>query len=634
MIKCNRCGNMTPAGAVCQACGAPLAGMVDNGPAQRMGFQDQPELPAWLESLRAGERSAPPANNPGSFSPADLIEEGAFPSWMRSERGDSRDNTAANPPVSARPASESDQVPEFGNAPSQGFTAQSLIDEKSLPSWMQEGKSAAPPAPSTPGSLDASSLIQSDNLPDWMRTLQQQPGPRNNPAPQQPAPRVNPAPQQPVQPQAPLAPAPSPGVGFSARDLIDQQALPSWMQPQNERTGNTGSSFPVNQNQPAPNIPAPPTPGQTGFSASSLLDIDALPSWMQEGGKHTGQQPGNNPPAPTAQSGAWPTAQSNPAWPPVNQQPAASFQQQPMQTPPMGGGAPAEGNQLSAASFIDPNALPEWMRSAGGQSGQMPSAQPGMGSGVRPGAYGVPPRVENMRVPSRPRGEVNSNESSELAANVFASMLGVASATPNYPAQQQQPQMEQPGQANPFGQSNQPGQANNPFGQPNQGASANLYGQPDVGNMYGQPSQPNQGNMYGQPGQTEQGNLYGQSGQPNQGNMYGQLNQPGPMGQSGISQPSMGGMPNTPQGMSGVFPQNYGAGNSLSGMYGNNYPGNQGQGNPAMGGPSAPNPSAGPSYSGNAYPTSAQSSASDAASDQKNNKKRGLFEAIREWLSR
>jgi hypothetical protein len=223
-----------------------------------------------------------------------------------------------------------------------------------------------------------------------------------------------------------------------------------------------------------------------------------------------------------------------------------------------------------------------------------------MNSGVRPGAYGVPPRPENMRVPSRPRGEVNPNESSELAANVFASMLGVASATPNYPAQQQ-PSMEQPGQGNPFGQNNQPGPANNPFGQPNQG------------------------------------NSFGQSGQ---GNVYGQMNQPGSMG----SQANMGSMPNTPQGMSGVFPQNYAAGNSLSGGYGNNYPG-QGQGNPAMGG----NPSmsaqpsfntnsplnAAPSYSGNAYPQSAASSASsDPAADQKNNKKRGLFEAIREWLSR
>jgi hypothetical protein len=43
--------------------------------------------------------------------------------------------------------------------------------------------------------------------------------------------------------------------------------------------------------------------------------------------------------------------------------------------------------------------------------------------------------VENMRVPNRPRNEMNSTDNSEIAANVFASMLGVASATPQYPNQ-------------------------------------------------------------------------------------------------------------------------------------------------------------------------------------------------------
>ena len=59
-------------------------------------------------------------------------------------------------------------------------------------------------------------------------------------------------------------------------------------------------------------------------------------------------------------------------------------------------------------------------------SAQRPAATPRSG-------YNVPPRVENVRVPSRPRGEINPNESNEAAANVFASMLGVASTTPNIP---------------------------------------------------------------------------------------------------------------------------------------------------------------------------------------------------------
>ncbi|GCE18026.1 hypothetical protein KDK_18260 [Dictyobacter kobayashii] len=53
-----------------------------------------------------------------------------------------------------------------------------------------------------------------------------------------------------------------------------------------------------------------------------------------------------------------------------------------------------------------------------------------------------------------------------------------------------------------------------------------------------------------------------------------------------------------------------------------------------MGGQSAFN--AGAPYGGNAYSTSgsaAPSNSADSAGEQKN-KKRGLFEAIREWLSR
>ena len=111
MTKCNQCGKMNAAGAVyCQSCGAPLSNMVDNGmsqlaqPPQRSISPDQPELPAWLESLRAGERSAAPTNAAANFSAADFIDENALPSWMQAERNDLRDNTGANLALSPRPS--------------------------------------------------------------------------------------------------------------------------------------------------------------------------------------------------------------------------------------------------------------------------------------------------------------------------------------------------------------------------------------------------------------------------------------------------------------------------------------------------------------------------------------------------
>jgi hypothetical protein len=102
---------------------------------------------------------------------------------------------------------------------------------------------------------------------------------------------------------------------------------------------------------------------------------------------------------------------------------------------------------LSAASFIDKNALPDWLRAdaelkQASQAGSTSTAQVQDGGGPQLGPrgapYSVPPRsAENVRVPSRPRSEMGLPESSEVAANVFASMLGVASAAPQIPYQGQ-----------------------------------------------------------------------------------------------------------------------------------------------------------------------------------------------------
>jgi hypothetical protein len=83
---------------------------------------------------------------------------------------------------------------------------------------------------------------------------------------------------------------------------------------------------------------------------------------------------------------------------------------------------------LSGASLIDANVLPEWLRNADQQQAGMPPA-----GNARPAGYGVTPRAESVRVPSRPRAEMSPHEQSEVAANVFSSLLGVASAAPNIP---------------------------------------------------------------------------------------------------------------------------------------------------------------------------------------------------------
>ncbi len=112
---------------------------------------------------------------------------------------------------------------------------------------------------------------------------------------------------------------------------------------------------------------------------------------------------------------------------------------QPVQ--PMQPAQPASmNNSIAASSFIDVDALPAWLRSAEEQRGASDMRSGNNGDQNRPGAA-APARVENMRVPSRPRAEMPSLEESAVAANVFASMLGVASTNTNVPGQPQNGQL-------------------------------------------------------------------------------------------------------------------------------------------------------------------------------------------------
>ena len=76
------------------------------------------------------------------------------------------------------------------------------------------------------------------------------------------------------------------------------------------------------------------------------------------------------------------------------------------------------------------NSLPDWLRSPEAQ--QQPG-MPAMGD-ARPVRNGMSPRADNMRVTSRPRSEMVAHEHSEVAANVFSSMLRVASSAPYFPS--------------------------------------------------------------------------------------------------------------------------------------------------------------------------------------------------------
>src|SRR6266581_3474487 len=281
-----------------------------------------------------------------------------------------------------------------GNVP---FRAQGMAapEQSELPAWLETLRSGERPATSAAGNAGASSFLGSDlndegTLPNWITNMESQ-----TPAPASP---TFPMASSPI-PYPPAVPGSQP---IAARDLIDQQALPGWMAGQ-----NTSS----------------PASGQ-GFAASSLLDPHALPAWMRE--ENQQQKLGNIEAIRSAQSGQVPN----------------------YQVPTGQGQVPNMHNNMVAASLIDANALPEWLRTAEDQrqgSQGMASYQPqqGLTESPKQSTFGVPPRLDNMRVPGRPRGEMGYLEESEEAANTFASMLGVASVAPNFPGQQPPAQYQQ-----------------------------------------------------------------------------------------------------------------------------------------------------------------------------------------------
>src|SRR5437660_1289709 len=128
----------------CQNCGMPLSAAHRGGATPGTSTGQQSELPAWLESLRANERPGSPGGGAQAFSTADLVDDGALPGWMRSDNAEV-DNTSGQYPAwrsASTPAPTTDDQP----AVSRGFEARSLIDEQSLPSWMQGGQDNSQPA--------------------------------------------------------------------------------------------------------------------------------------------------------------------------------------------------------------------------------------------------------------------------------------------------------------------------------------------------------------------------------------------------------------------------------------------------------------------------------------------------------
>ena len=473
MITCNSCGELVQAGlANCQRCGMPLPSADQAGRDSQKSTFEHSDLPAWLESLRVNERLSSPANEQPFFSSADLIDEEGVPSWMRPENAGLMEKSDSAKYAAWRPASTPAPNTDDEIVPPKGFPASSLIDEQSLAGWIhgnqQNSQAPAFSAPDTQRNFSAASLIQPDALPDWMNSL--------SPSTQPAAPYNSVwGDEQPLDNSQvrfnPFAPnstginSNSPPQRFSAHDLIDPQAIPQWMSGQHGQQ----AGFPPDSASQG---------GQAGLPASSLLDVNSLPAWLHEN-EH---------------------AQSSQIYSDLVQ---ANSPGQSGLTSNVPGG-------LTAASLIDMTSLPAWLSSP---EAQQQTGMPAMGD-ARSVRNGMSPRVDNMRVPSRPRGEMIAHENSEVAANVFSSMLGVASPAPYFPSTGMQ--SNAPSQPSGFA-GVPPAQGYNPAGYQGgqQGAyPAGEYGGPGGFPLGGQPAMARPPQAYG-PGMPPEAFTAGQRSKTN-----------------------------------------------------------------------------------------------------------------------
>lgn len=317
--------------------------------------------------------------------------------------------------VQAQPQAPRQQPPAPGAgmygqpAARPGFSVQDLVSEEALPDWLRQAsaESAQPtqrqPIPGSPGS-PASAYAPQQPYPSAYPPANQPPaqgyggysgngygngngnGYGNGYSGYPPASAEEPPVQRPDASafpslesagsyQAPLVG----GGGMPASSLLDPNALPTWLGGQQGQTAPDGMR------------------GGEGMRAQSLVDEAALPGWMRNEPASPAQAPAAAPAPPAAPGwGGYPAPSVSPAGsaiPPAGYAGMQMPMQQPMQQmqSPAAPASPVPMNGqpgFSANQLIDPGALPEWMRNQGQagapQPGGMPQS-PGAAAPAQPG---------------------------------------------------------------------------------------------------------------------------------------------------------------------------------------------------------------------------------------------------------
>jgi hypothetical protein len=478
---------------------------------------DANSLPDWMRKLdddsllkgTSGSGFAAEASQDGApdfYSASELVDTRALPTWMKAQES----------PTGSEVSTQSmDQSASSGSA-SDFYSASELVDTHALPTWMKgqepaqasesfAGQAQSAPLGSASGIISAAELVNTQALPAWLKAQE---------------PPAAPTPDTSAGSPGQSAPLGSASGIIAASELVDTAALPAWMKGQepvaSPASGVPSASSAFEAVRPPSSKMTPMPVGfakeSTGaFSAAELVDTKALPAWLKNVGSDVGSstsQGGLNASSASAgpiigselvDTGALPVwlrgAESSPGT-------SDSFAASAFPTPR--GTGPTESSDqtggFSAASLVDPEALPEWLRPAQSgalsQSGALersgsgadwgesdPTEQRGMSAASLINPTDLPEWMQSQegmqrpgsqfmegagdedtpqaRVPRRPRLSTEPDRApSQAAASVFSSVLGPtagedqrssSSLVGRFSASHEMPALDR---SNPFGQLN------------------------------------------------------------------------------------------------------------------------------------------------------------------------------------
>ncbi len=227
---------------------------------------DPSALPSWLGGQPAAPRNAAPQS--GGMAAHALIDEAALPAWLRAEP----QAPASPPPAGPAPIGSGHLRPWAAPSP----------DDEPMPSWLHQvytdanvprtgtsPMSADPWAPAPPvapqpdvrgqaGTMSASTFMDEAALPDWLRSQGAQPpitAQAAFPAGSWQLDAQERAMPTPAAPAAGWQREPGGGAGgsaqFAASDLVDPEALPSWVRGEGTQQAAFSSTLGWTSKQPA-----------------------------------------------------------------------------------------------------------------------------------------------------------------------------------------------------------------------------------------------------------------------------------------------------------------------------------------------------------------------------------------------